>query len=224
MDGLKRLNLLFLEDNEEFAKNTSEFLSIYFKKVLHASTIEHALELYDESRIDVIISDIKVGDGNGLDFIKSIRESDKKVPIVILSAHKDEKFLFNAIPLNIISYELKPLSYEKFIALLKSIADTFEAKQEVFIYKELTYSFKSSVLSIAAKEVQLTKKERFLLELLIDSDGEVLSNEIIQKSVYEERVMSDSALKNLILRLRKKLKVELIDVVAGVGYRLNLRE
>ena len=122
MDRLKDLNILFLEDNEEFAQNTIEFLNIYFKKVYHSAYIKEALKLHSENKIDIIISDIKLHDGNGLNFIQTIRERDKETPIIVLSAHKDEDFLFRAIPLNITAYELKPLSYEKFLSLLKKLS------------------------------------------------------------------------------------------------------
>jgi len=221
MDRLKELNLLFLEDNEEFAKNTTEFLNIYFKKVLHSDNIKDALNLYEDNRIDIIISDIKVNDGNGLDFIKSIREKNKNVPIVVLSAHKDESFLFKAIPLNITSYELKPLSYDKFLALLKKISDLFNVEDELFQHHNLHYSFKNKTLFINNKEINLTKKELLLIELIIRNKGSVVANETIQRDVWDDKFMSDSAIKNLIFRLRKKLNIELITCVTGIGYKLS---
>ena len=74
MDGLKKFNILFLEDNIGFAKNTIELLNIYFKNVLHSQTINKAVKLFKKNTIDVIISDIKVKDGNGLEFIQKIRK------------------------------------------------------------------------------------------------------------------------------------------------------
>ena len=222
MDRLKKLNLLFLEDNEEFAKNTTEFLSIYFEKVLHSNNIQDALKLYADNRIDVIISDIKVNDGNGLDFIKSIREKNKTVPIVVLSAHKDESFLFKAIPLNITSYELKPLSYSKFLALLKKLSDLFIIDTSFFQHQSFSYSFKNKTLMINNKEINLTKKELLFLELIIQNKDSVVSNETIQRDVWDDQLMSDSAIKNLVFRLRKKLGVEFITCITGIGYKLSL--
>lgn len=222
MDRLKELNLLFLEDNEEFAKNTTEFLSIYFKKVLHSDNIKDALNLYNDNRIDVIISDIKVNDGNGLDFIKSIRKKNNSIPIVVLSAHKDESFLFKAIPLNITSYELKPLSYNKFLALLKKLSDLFNIEDELFHHNDIKYSFKKKTLFINKREIKLTKKELLFIELIIQNKDSIISNEIIQRDVWDDKFMSDSAIKNLVFRLRKKLEIEFITCVTGIGYKLSL--
>ncbi len=121
MERLKDLNVLFLEDNEGFSKNTMEFLNIYFNNILHCSTIEEAINIFTHSRIDVIISDIKVADGNGLDFIIKVRESDKDVPIIVLSAHKDEELFLKAVSLNVTAYVLKPVGFKEFISLLEKL-------------------------------------------------------------------------------------------------------
>ena len=218
MNNLKKLNILLLEDNEEFAKNTIEFLQIYFQNTFHSISIKGALDLYNDYHIDIIISDIKVSDGNGLDFIKVIREKDENIPIVILSSYKDEDFLFKAIPLNICSYEVKPLSYDKLLSLLKLLSSKFEDKDS-FIYKNLTYDFKTKVLSIDNKLISLTKNEILFIELLIVN--KLITYDMIQRDVYREKIMSDSSIKNLLLRLRKKIPIDFITAVAGIGYKLS---
>lgn len=221
MDGLKNLNLLFLEDNKEFAKNTIEFLNIYFKEVFHSSSVKKALELFSDVKIDIVISDIKVEDGSGLVFIKSVRESDREIPIVILSAHKDEDFLFKAIPLNITSYELKPLSYDKFMNLLKILSEKFTSKNYLDLKSGLKYDFKRKELYVNAKIIQLTKKERFFIELMISNLDEIVTVDMIQRAVWQEKFMSDSAIKNLVFRLRKKLGLNLITTVQCLGYKID---
>ncbi len=221
MDRLKELNILLLEDSHEFAENIIEFLALYFKSVYHKSNKKDALELFREKKIDVIISDIKVEDGNGLNFIKDVRELNSTVPIVILSAYKDEEFLFEAIPLNIMSYELKPLNYDRFITLLKKISLIFEPPKTQFYYKNLEYSFETKILYVNNIETDITKKERLLLELMLLNSHKIVSKDMIQRNIYDDKLMSESAIKNLIFRFRKKLGVDLITSVSGVGYKLS---
>ena len=203
MDRLKTLNVLFLEDNEEYAKNTIEFLEIYFNKVIHSNNIKDALAMYDEYRTDVIISDIKVVDGNGLNFVSAIREINKEIPIVVLSAHKDEDFLFKAIPLNITSYEIKPLSYDKFLALLKKLSNIFSSQDTTFEYQNLKYSFESKEFSIDDENIYLTKTERLFVELLIRNKDKITTHEMIQRDVWEDKYMGESAIKNLLFNYEK---------------------
>jgi len=221
MVRLKELNVLLLEDNIEFAKNTIETLNLYFKEVHHSKNIKGSLSIFANSRVDIIISDIKVDDGNGLDFIKAIRESNSDLPIVILSAHKDEEFLFEAIGLNILSYELKPLSYEKLNKLLSIISKKFYNNKEVEIGKNILYNYITKEIYEDNKTINLTKKEILFIELLIKNSDKVVTNQIIQRDIYEDKVMSESALKNLLLRLRKKVSKEFITTVTNVGYKLS---
>lgn len=221
MDGLNTLNILFLEDNEEFAKNTKEFLNIYFKNIYHAATIKEALEFFNDKKIDVIISDIKIQDDNGLIFVQSVRKINTDIPIIILSAHKDEEFLFKAIPLNIFSYELKPLSYKSFIELLKKLEAKFSDNSIVSLKNGLKYNFGNKLLYLENTHIKLTKREMLLIELMIKNIAEVVTNDMIQRNVWEDKFMSDSAIKNLVFRLRKKVGFPFITTVQSIGYKLD---
>ena len=219
MVRLKNLNVLLLEDNIEFAQNTIKLLKLYFAKTIHSTTIKDALILFEDNKIDLIISDIKVADGNGLDFITSIREIDSQIPIVVLSAYKNEEFLFKAIPLNILSYELKPLEYKQLLSLLDKISDKFEVDYTV-INEKLKYKSDTCTIYKDDEAIPLTKKELLLIELLEKNKGKIVSKDMVQKYVWEDDIMSESALKNLIFRLRKKVDLEFIETVTNMGYRL----
>jgi len=220
MDRLKKANLLFVEDNKEFAKNTKELLNIYFKKVYHTDSIKDAINIMDDYKIDFIILDVKLPDGNGLDFIKNLRDNENFTPTIILSSYKDEKLLLQAIPLHVEAYELKPLSYEKFENIIKKISKILEPKNIIAINAKLRYNSKSKEILYQSSKIQLTKKEIIFVEYLIKKAPEVVSPDMIQVNVWENKIMSNSAIKNLILRIRKKVPVEFIVSVAGVGYKL----
>lgn len=221
MVRLKELNLLFLEDNIEFAKNTVETLSIFFKNIYHHTNIGDSLNTFKSKEIDIIISDIKLGNENGLDFIITVRKLDENIPIIVLSAHKDEEFLFKAIPLNIQSYELKPLNYTNLMFMLKNISSKFEIKKEVSIGKTLKYNYLAKELYENSKAIKLTKKEILFIELLIKNKKSVLTNDLIEKEVYKDGIMSDAAVKNLLFRLRKKVDEDFVTTISNVGYRLS---
>lgn len=222
MVGLKDLNLLFLEDNEEFAKNMQSTLKIYFHNVFHTNNIKDALILFNSYKVDVIISDVKLKGGNGLDFIQEVRVLNEEVPIVILSAHKDEDFLFKAIGLNLLSYELKPLRYEQLISILEKITAKLDLKKMIQLTPNIEYSHKTKLLYENKKEIKLTKKESLFLELLIKNKDTCIAHELIQKDVWQEKNMSEAAIKNLVLRLRKKVSEKFITTITNLGYKLDL--
>ena len=220
MDRLKNLSLLFIEDNDEFAKNTIEFLNLYFKNIHHTKSIKTAFEIINDYKIDLIVTDIKLVDGNGLDFIQDLRQKQNSIPAIILSAYKNESLLLQAIPLNLLSYEIKPLSYDNFQKLLEKISIVFKPKEINAISKNLIYNSKSKELVFKGTKISLTKKEILFLEFIIKNNPKIITHEMIQINVWENKFMSNSAIKNLVLRLRKKVDVEFILSVGGVGYKL----
>jgi len=219
VDRLAELNLLFLEDNVEFALNTAELLGIYFKKVFHCKNMKEALETFGEHRIDAIICDVKISGKNGLDFIQEVRKTDEKCIVAALSAYKDEEYLLKAIPLNLTAYELKPIRYDDLILLLKKISAKLPPRAIALISDNLTYNFETKELLLEKKPIQLTKKELLFLELLINSYPKPVSHERVQRDIWESKVMSDAAIKNMIFRLRKKVGVDFISTMQGVGYK-----
>ncbi len=220
MGKLKDYNILLVEDNEVFANNFSQTLDIYFHTVFYAKDIERGFYYYDTHNIDVIICDIKIADTNGLDFIRQIREYDKNIPIVILSAYKNEEFLFGAIGLNILTYELKPLSFEKMQKLLYTISKSLQSSFQK-IAENIYYHHNTQELHVNQKIIALTKKESLFIELLLENKHTIITDEDIQTSVWQEILMSKPALKNFLLRLRKKIELDLIVTVHGVGYKLQ---
>ncbi|MCX6076124.1 MAG: response regulator [Campylobacterales bacterium] len=222
MDGLKELNLLFLEDNEEFANNTIEFLGIYFKNIFHATSVQNAIKLFNDNKVDVIISDIKVHDGSGLAFVQKVRETNNEIPIVILSAHKEEDFLFKAIRLRIISYELKPLSYDKFMKLLERLQDIFKPKHILNFNNGIKYDFEKKEFEAEGKSIKLANQEILFVELMIKNIDKIVTTDMIQRSVWQEKTMSESALKNLLFRLRKKMGYDFITTIQCLGYKLTI--
>jgi len=223
MKNLKKYNVLFLEDNEVFAKNMMEFIGLFFNNVFLASTIEDALLLFDQKEIHFIISDIKVKDGNGLEFIEKVRKKDKIIPIIILSAHKDEDFLFKAIPLNLTDYILKPVEYDSVIGVLQKLEPKLEEiyKNIVFLNQEYYLDTKNRYIIKDKERIRLTEKESLLLLLLAKNRFFPTTKEMIEEFVYKEEIMSDSALKNLILRIRKKVNNDFITTVSNTGYKLK---
>jgi DNA-binding response OmpR family regulator len=222
MGQLNKYTVLFLEDNQEFAENFSQSLEMQSYKIIHVNTLEDAWKIYKQKHIDIIISDIKVHHENGLDFIKKVRVSDKETPVVILSAFKDEAFLFEAIGLNILSYELKPLSYKNFSKLLFLMLETLKANKKVYLKEDVYYNFNTKELYIKEIHKKLTKRETLFLELLLKKKS-TLSHEDIQEFIWQGQEMSISARKNFLMRFRKKLPSSLITTINNVGYKLNFQ-
>ncbi len=220
MNSLKNLTVLFLEDNQVFAEHTIYFLELYLNKVIHCVSMKDAISTFKEEKIDIIISDLKVADGLALNFIEEIRNTDKEIPIVVLSAHKDEEFLFKAIPLGLTSYEIKPINFTDFKNLLNKCAQSIGNESLVFIKDDISYDYNKKSIYKNNLEILLSKKESLFIELLIKNKNSVTSKDDINNYIWENEFMSESALKNFLLRVRKKLGKEFFYTIQNIGYRL----
>ncbi len=219
MINLKQTNVLFLEDNDTFAQNTIKTLEIYFNEIIHCISMQSAIKLFDEEEIGIIISDLKVTDGIALDFIEYVRSKNKQIPIIILSAHKDEEFLFKAIPLGLTSYELKPLNFSRFKILLEKCSSILN-QNKIHIKDSIFYNTQRKTIIDNNVEIKLTKNESKFLELLIDNRNNTVSKEEVLQTVWGDKNITESALKNLLLRFRKKVSSELFIPVQNIGYQL----
>lgn len=223
LERLKDKTILFLEDNSDFAKNTIALLQIFVKTVYHASTIKEALGIFQSHPIDIIISDIKLKQENGLDFITHLRTKNSSIPIVIISGHKDEAFLFRSIPLNLTAYLLKPIKYNELIETLTLCSEKIAPAEKWYIeIKEgWQYNTKSKVLEKEGIAYTLNKKESLFIETLIKNRDQIVTKEMLYVAVWQYEEMSDAAISNFIVRFRKRFGKEFIQTLPNLGYRLN---
>lgn len=224
LNHLRERSILFLEDNEEFAANTIALLNMFLREVYHATTVEMALEYMQKEAVDIIISDIRIKSQNGLDFISHVRQSDSNIPIIILSGHKDEAFLFRSIPLNLTAYLLKPIKYEELIEALSRCAEKIAIASVRFLELKDGWSFdnEAKIMVNEGKKYSLNKKETLFIEMIVLNRDRLITKEMFQHMVWQEDDMSDSALTNFILRIRRRFGKKFIYTIPDLGYRFKL--
>lgn len=221
-NSLKHKTVLFLEDNKSFAEHTIKFLKLYVNEILHCTSIKEALKLFEEKQVDFVISDLKVDDGIALSFIENIRTLNKRIPIVVLSAHKDEKFLLKSIPLGLTAYLIKPVGFEQFKEILEKCANalSLEDTNIVSVKKDILYDYNKKILLNNGEEITLTQREVQFVELLLQNKNRIIKKEDISEVIWNDNTMSESALKNFLLRVRKKVGKDFFYTIQNVGYRL----
>jgi len=223
LEKLKHKTILFLEDNAEFAANTTNLLQMFVQTVYHAQELSQAHTIFSSNPIDIIICDIKLKNENGIDFIRDVRTKDTKTPIIIISGHKDEEFLFRAIPLGLTAYLLKPIKYGTLIDALKQCVDTIDAHQmkKIELKEEWVYDTENKCLEKEGILYTLNKKESLFIELLSKNRDRLITKEMINIAVWQHEDMSDSAITNFILRIRRRFGKNFIFTIPDVGYRLK---
>lgn len=197
------ISILFVEDDDEVRKNTQYMLKNYFKTIDTANDGLEALDLFYKYHHDIIITDIKMKGMDGIELIHTIREYDKNIPIIIMSAYSDENTLLKVVSSHLFEYIIKPVTYTKLIDVLSKCVDTETTfkKRDFKIDENIYYSFSKKLLLVDKKSVNLTHQEIDFLELLIQNKGEVVSYDAIEYEVWKDKIMSRDAIKTLVKKL-----------------------
>ncbi len=224
---LKNLNILYIEDEENIRVNITKTLKILVNDVYDVETITDANNFLENERIDIIISDINLGNDNGLDFITNLRTYDKTIPIILLSAYTDTEYLLKATKLKLVDYLTKPIDFKILKnALLSSVQEILDNSKYIINFpKNITYNVLHKKLNntLENKEITLTSKELLLLDYLIKFNNRVISHDELKLNIWQDSFdASDSALKNLLNKLRKKIGKESILNISGVGFRVKI--
>lgn len=224
----KNYSILYAEDDKAVRKNYVIYLESYFDKIYEADNGKDALIIYKDRKPDILLLDINMPQMNGIDTIKKIREVDNTTPIIILSAHSDKEFLFDAIKLNLVDYLVKPINRNEFKLIIEKTLENLELNTEekeesiVPLIKSCHWDKEKRLFFHRNKIVDLTKNERILFELLLVNKNEIISPSTISKFVWDnECEVNDASIRNLVKRLRKKLPIDIIQSIYGNGYILS---
>jgi DNA-binding response OmpR family regulator len=226
MINLKNYTILYAEDETIIRLNLNRFFEKNFKKVLLAKDGEEALELIDKHNPQILVLDIEMPYYTGLEVAKIVRQYNKEIPIVMVTAHSDTSTLLKAIELNLNSYLIKPITQSKLYELLYKLQKYFDEKSHKRLYlsennywdcsKELLYN-KNSL-------IELSVKEKKLLALFANNLNQNIYYEDIMAYVWEEKFdeeISIASIKNIVSNLRKKLPKDSLKNIYGKGYILT---
>lgn len=122
---LKRLKVLYVEDDNHIRTELSSLLASFFGQVYTAQNGKEGLELYlrNKDEIDVILSDINMPLLNGIEMVKKIREFDKRIPVMFATAYSDNEFLSEAIKLRVYEYIIKPIDIRNLLSIMNTLAN-----------------------------------------------------------------------------------------------------
>jgi len=220
---LKNKTVLYVEDDLTLQKNIVETLSHFFSKVLMASDGDDAYDIYieNQNRIDLIITDINMPNTDGIAFSKSIREYDKNLPIIIISAYTDTDYLLDSIDLNIVKYITKPFTTKKIIILLDKLLEHFDLNTNIIIDKNIKLNYENGELLITNQKIKLTKKETIFMKLL--AENSIVTYDMMYEYMWDyDKSPSSDAIKSFIRKFKKKLPFDLVKNQHSVGYYLDI--
>lgn len=214
-------NLLIVEDD----RNTNEAICEYMQAVGHRTFCAHdgqeGIDKIQENKIDLVILDIMLPKMNGIDTLREIRK-DSTIPILMLTAVDDEYTQITSFDAEADDYITKPFSMillgKRVNALLKRCSKSTELSQ--LKIDDLLIDFIGYRAMKNGKKIEMTPKEIELLKFLAEHKGMVLSRAQILDELWGfDSVVIDRTIDTYVKNIRKKLGLNNIITVKGVGYK-----
>ena len=160
---------------------------------------------------------------DGLQAIKEIRKTNKKIPIIILSAHTEQEYLWRAVELKITKYLKKPYDKKSLTEALKQASlELVDFNTQIKLTAECVYNPCTKVASRNKENIKLSKNESRLLEYLIQRKNQTVTFDDIYDYIWGFEAPSKEAIKSIVKELRKKIGKDLIKNIYAIGYMLEL--
>lgn len=212
-------HILLLEDDKNLNRGISLKLSKEGYHVFSACTMLEAKAIFDKETIDLVISDITLPDGNGLDFGKVVREKSNAI-LIYLTAMDQEIDIVNGYDTGADDYITKPFSVNILTSKVNAFMRRLEDKEGVYISGDMEVSVKDMQVKKAGELLALSKTEWQLLICLLENAGHILSKESILEKVWglDGQFVDDNTVTVNISRLKNKLGTDNIANVRGLGY------
>lgn len=199
-----------------------EFLREYKYEMVEAGDGLEALKKFNHE-INLVILDIKLPSMSGLEVLRKIREKSR-VPVLMMTAFSDEESQIMVFSNLADGFMEKPFSLPVLKARVEALLKkTLGEDLREFSYQETKIDFVSFRAEIAGQSVEVKPKELEILKYLFLNEGRVLKREQIIENVWKEseEIPFDRVIDVYIKELRKKLKLDCIYTVRGVGYKLE---
>ena len=216
--------ILIIEDDMALNKGLCKALTTDSRQLISCTDIRSAREQILCSMPSLILLDINLPDGSGLDFLKELKKESDPIPVILLTANDTDLDIVNGLELGADDYITKPFS----LAVLRARVNTQLRKipsatvpNSVIIIDDYSFDFSTMEFSVRDNKVELSKTEQKLLRLLIENRGTVMSRSALVDRIWTDgaEYVEENALSVTVKRLRDKLEAhQYIKTIYGIGY------
>lgn len=228
----KKMNILVLDDEKEIADLVELYLKNENYEIYKFYNAKKAMECIETTKLDLAILDIMVGEINGFQICKKIREKGLNFPIIMLTAKIEDKDKIMGLTLGADDYITKPFNPLELVARVKAGLRRYtkynDSVQEGTIYIEgLEIKKDEHECFLYDEKIDLTPLEFDILLYLATNKGKVVSSEELFEQVWKEKYLDCSNTVMVhIRRIREKLKEDskkpkFIKTIWGVGYKIE---
>ena len=222
------MKILVIEDEPDIRRNLEYNISREGFNVITAGSLSEAEEVVNSNSLSLILLDLMLPDGSGLDLCKKFKSNSKtdSIPIIILTAKDDEVDKVVGFELGADDYVTKPFSVRELVLRIKAILKRGQTKKELVEverqFGDLKIDIESHEVFVDSVQIDLTALEFKLLNQLVETRGRVQSRDQLLQDVWGYSAeVTTRTVDTHIKRLRNKLGSmgKYVQTIRGVGYK-----
>jgi len=212
--------ILIVEDDVFLRDGLCELLEKESYLVDYAMTMSEAQTLVKQNTYSLIILDIKLPDGCGVDLCLNWRKSGIETPILFLTANDDEIQIVRGLDAGGDDYVTKPFRLLELLSRIRALIRRKQPNDLNYEQRDLKIDIQKMTVLKKGQPVYLTPTEFQLLAALIKNNGRVLTRTMLLKTLWDDagQYIDDNTLSVHISRLREKIETDQIKTIRGVGY------
>jgi DNA-binding response OmpR family regulator len=220
------MKVLIVEDERRVGQFISRGLEEMAYSTTWVRTCQEARDALADSPHDVIVLDLCLPDGDGLELLREWRSLGFNEPVVILSARDAVQDRIKGLNLGADDYLAKPFSFEELLARIRSLVRRHGGKKAtVFEHRGIKMDLLARTVRRNDQKIDLTAREFSLLELFMQNQGRVLTRTMISEKIWDTQDDLDANLIDVYMRrLRKKIEASpddpIFKTLRGVGYEM----
>ncbi|EFC91082.1 two component transcriptional regulator, winged helix family [Dethiosulfovibrio peptidovorans DSM 11002] len=218
-----KIRILIVEDDGMIGEEIQEGLSRRGYTVDWVRDMESAATALDLENFSMMILDLGLPDGSGLELLQKMRDGGNRLPVIILTAWDTVPNRINGLDNGADDYMVKPFELEELSARIRALARRVRGDSSPTIrIADLEIDPATKRVSKDGREVRLSHSEYVLLTTFVENVGIVLSRERLEASLYGwEKDVESNAIQVHIHNLREKLGTDIVKNVRGFGYLMD---
>ena len=214
------MKLLLVEDNTLIIKGLDYAIKSNGYEMDCVSNIRDTINYLDKNTVDLVILDLSLPDGNGLDLYKDYLNV-KNIPTIFLTANDDEDIICTSLNMGVEDYITKPFSTKELLARINRILLRY--KMEEISISNITFNFSKMIVYKNDEIVTLTPLELKILQILFLNINKVVTRDTLLDKIWEitGNDVDDHTITVYLKRIREKLDSDIIKTIKGIGYRID---
>ncbi len=221
------LPVLLVEDDPIISKTLRMSLRYHSFELTAVATLREAMEELAKRSFALIMLDVCLPDGSGIDLCRTLRARDENIAVLMLTARTDEQTAIDGIQGGADDFVRKPYSLGELAARMhRLVKRSTRAERDILTCGVLAIDLQRRIAHVADAELQLGKKEFDILALLVRAEGSVVTRDQILRALGVDDKIYDRTVDSHLSHVRSKLKSAgaalRIVAIYGVGYRLEV--